>query len=166
MLQQKEKTQSEKANELQIDRLINAPIDLVFAAWTDPEHLKHWMAPRGCTIHFKQIDIRQGGGFLSCVKNPSYPDCWAKANYLNITKPSTISYRIELSDENGNLDLPRYKALDFPAVSIITVSFTKEGDKTRILLHQTVSEEAAKTKGAYQSWLQSLDILEEHLNSK
>ena len=49
--------------ELLITHLFDAPITAVFEAWTDPEKLKHWYAPDGCTIAYKSIEVKPGGRF-------------------------------------------------------------------------------------------------------
>ncbi|SMD18503.1 SRPBCC domain-containing protein [Pedobacter nyackensis] len=42
--------------ELRIPHVFDAPGEVVFQAWTDPEQLKHWYTPNGCTIEFKTIE--------------------------------------------------------------------------------------------------------------
>ena len=53
------------AEEVRIIRVFDAPREVVFQAWADPEHLVQWHAPRGCTIEFREFDFRTGGGFIS-----------------------------------------------------------------------------------------------------
>ncbi|MBC9929181.1 SRPBCC domain-containing protein [Chitinophaga qingshengii] len=150
-----------------ISRIINAPQELVFEAWTSEEHLQHWYAPKGCTVHFAQVDIRPGGGFLSCIRNPTgnYKDCWCKTTFLEITRPEKIVCTLQVADANGNLLTSREAGMDpdWPDQTTLTVTFTPQGDKTLFTLHQTVSTVLAKRTGAEPSWLQMLDILEEHL---
>nr|WP_245645537.1 SRPBCC domain-containing protein [Niabella ginsenosidivorans] len=50
--------------ELLITHLFDAPVKLVFDAWTDPEKLRRWYAPDGCTIEYKSIDVKKGGAFI------------------------------------------------------------------------------------------------------
>nr|WP_295871383.1 SRPBCC domain-containing protein [uncultured Chitinophaga sp.] len=150
-----------------ISRIINAPQELVFEAWTSEEHLQHWYAPKGCTIHFADVDIRPGGGFLSCIRNPAgaYKDCWAKTTFLEITRPEKIVCKLQVADASGRLITSREAGMDpdWPDETILTVTFTAQGDKTLFTLHQTVDTSLAKRTGAYPSWEQMLDILEAHL---
>ncbi len=150
-------------NDTYISRIIDAPRELVFKVWTEAEHLKHWFAPRGCTIHFAKIDIREGGGFLSCIKNPNYPDCWCKGSYIEIKAPERIIYKLEMTNEKGDLVVPDN---DWPQATVVTVSFMEMGRKTKFTLHQTVPEGIAKQKGAYQGWIDMFDILDEYINFK
>lgn len=162
----KEKKVAIKENDLLITRVINAPRELVFNLWTDPAHLEKWNAPSGCTLHYKKIDVMPGGEFHSVVHNPEHPDCWVKGVYLEIVKPEKIVYVVEMTDEEGRSNLPQYQNSDWPASMIVSVSFEEAPDnKTRLVLRQSVSEAAARNKGAYQGWLSSFDILENYLRS-
>ncbi|MBC9914589.1 SRPBCC family protein [Chitinophaga varians] len=150
-----------------ISRIINAPQELVFDAWTQEEHLQHWYAPKGCVVQFAQVDIRPGGGFLSCIRNPDgpYKNCWCKTTFLEITRPEKIVCTLQVADANGNPITSREAGMDpdWPDATILTVTFTPEGNKTLFTLHQTVNMALAKKTGAYPSWEQMLDILEAHL---
>ena len=46
--------------ELRISRLLNAPIELVWEVWTDPQHLAHWFGPNGFTITTHNMDVKEG----------------------------------------------------------------------------------------------------------
>jgi len=56
------------AEELTISRLIDAPPELVWEAWTDPEYVKRWWGPKGFTSPKCSIDFRVGGGYLSATQ--------------------------------------------------------------------------------------------------
>jgi uncharacterized protein YndB with AHSA1/START domain len=148
-----------------ITRVFDAPRELVFQAWTDPEHLKRWYAPRGCTIHFAEIDLRQGGGFHSCIRNPAFHDCWCKGVYQEIIELERIVFTMAVADEKGNLIEPTEAGMDpdWPRETIVTVTFAEHEGRTKVTLHQTVPESLAKRTGAYPSWLDMLDRLAEDL---
>ncbi|WP_212003816.1 SRPBCC domain-containing protein [Chitinophaga sp. HK235] len=154
-------------NDTFISRIIRAPRELVFEAWTSAEHLQHWYAPKGCIVHFAYTDIRPGGSTLSCIRNPgsTNKDCWCKTTYLEIVSPEKIVCKLQLADEQGNVISSREAGMDpeWPSETILTVTFTPEGDNTLFTLHQTVDMTLAKRTGAYPSWEQMLDILETHL---
>jgi uncharacterized protein YndB with AHSA1/START domain len=152
--------------EVLITRVFAAPRELVFQAWTDPEHLMHWYAPRGCAIHFRTLDLRPGGRFHSCIRTPDGHDCWCTGVYREIAAPERIVYTLALADENGNPAAADQagKDPDWPQETVVTVTFTALGDKTtELILHQTVSEALAKRTGAHPSWLDMLDRLAEEL---
>jgi uncharacterized protein YndB with AHSA1/START domain len=151
--------------EVLIKRTINAPRKLVFEAWADPDHLKHWYAPDGCIIDIVHYDFREGGAFLTCIRTPSLHDCWCKGEFINITAPEKLVYSMIIADQHGNEIKPLEAGMDpnWPAETIVTINFEAVGNKTNITLHQTVDEALAKQTGAYPSWLSMLDNLEANL---
>jgi uncharacterized protein YndB with AHSA1/START domain len=150
-------------SEVVITRLIDAPRELVFAAWTDPARLVKWFAPHGCSIHFTSIDIRPGGSFHSCIRNPRFKDCWAIGTYREVVPPERIVFSMAVADANGQRVTAVQAGMDpeWPAETLVTVTFTADGDRTKLTLHQTVLETIAKRTGAYPSWIAMFDRLAE-----
>jgi len=151
-----------------ITRVFDAPRELVFRAWTDPEQLVRWFAPQGCTFSFAKVDVRPGGSYHSCIRTPDGHDCWCKGAYREIVEPERIVYTMAIADEQGNSVGPTDVGMDpeWPRETILTVTFEDLGGKTRLTLHQTVPESLAKRTGAHPSWLQMLDRLEDMLKTK
>jgi len=160
------KIQAEK--ELLITHLFNAPRELVFSAWTDPEKLHHWYAPDGCTIEFKSINTKQGGTFHSCIHDPVHGDCWIKGFYKEVISPEKLVFSMIISNENGDdvRSADAGKPEDWPEETLTTVTFTEVGKQTKLTIHQTVSEAEAKKTGAYQSWIKMLNKLEAIIATK
>lgn len=156
-------TKSSKEKEVLITYVFDAPRELVFKAWTDPEQLKDWYAPSGCTIEFRSIDVRPGGTFHSCVHNPVFGDCWIKGIYQEVVFPERLVFSMILADEAGNAvtSAEAGKQEDWPEATVTTVFLVAEGNTTRLTLHQTVSEAAARESGAYQSWIEMFHLLNE-----
>jgi uncharacterized protein YndB with AHSA1/START domain len=152
--------------ELLITHLFDAPKETVFQAWTDPEQLKHWYAPDGCTIEYKTIDTTQGGNFHSCIHDPVHGPCWVKGTYLEVLPNQKLVFTMVMSDESGNsvTSVTAGKTADWPEEQITTVTFESIAEQTKVTIHQTVSEEQAKKTGAYQSWIKMLKKLERLLN--
>lgn len=148
-----------------IERVFEAPRELVFRVWTDPEQLHRWFAPRGCSINYKQLDLRAGGAYHSCITTPDGHECWCKGTYREVVAPERLVFTMAIADAQGNLMSPTEVGMhpDWPRETVCTVKFTDENGKTRLTLHQTVNTELAKQTGAYPSWLQMLDGLAEML---
>ena len=70
-----------------------------------------------------------------------------------------------VADEGGNLIEPTEAGMDpgWPRETVVTVTFSEQAGKTRLTLHQTVSEALARQTGAYPSWLQMFDRLDSEL---
>lgn len=150
-----------------ITRIFDAPRELVFRAWANPEHLMRWFAPRGCTLHISKMDFRPGGSLLTCIRNPSFGDCWCKSVYHEIIVPERIVCTMAMVDAQGNAVEPASVGHDpeWPGETTLTVTFAEDHGKTILTLQQSVSESLAKRTGAYPSWIQMLDRLAEQLKT-
>jgi|GEM_PF-3775115 len=84
MSSKSDSTNGTAEREVIITRIFDAPRELVFKAWTDPEHLMHWYASKGCTLDVYKLDFRPGGVFQHCIRNP-------KAHAAFRTKMETLS---------------------------------------------------------------------------
>jgi uncharacterized protein YndB with AHSA1/START domain len=144
-----------------IQRQFRAPRELVFAAWTNQQHLLSWFAPTGCTIAFRQIDVRPGGKFHSCITTPDGKECWCKGTYREVNSPQRIVFTMAVADAQGNLLSPQEAGMDpaWPRETVVTVTLEDVGGATELTLHQTVDEALAKRTGAHPSWLIMFDRL-------
>ena len=151
--------------EVLITRTFDAPRELVFRAWTDPEQLAQWYAPHGCTIAFRTLDVRPGGAFHSVIHTPDGKDCWCSGVYAELVAPERIVYTMAVADAEGNRVSPTAAGMDpeWPHETTVTVTFAEHDGRTTLTLHQTVDESIAKRTGAHPSWLQMLDRLDEQL---
>lgn len=149
-----------KDKELLISHLFEAPIDRVFKAWTDPEKLKYWYAPDGCTIEYKSIEVKEGGRFHYTIHHPLHGNAWVAGVYLEIQPPEKLVFTIHLSDEKGNAVAP---SAEWPGEILTTVTFESIGNKTKATIHEAVSEEEAKKTGAYQGWIEMFNKLNQLL---
>jgi uncharacterized protein YndB with AHSA1/START domain len=151
----------EETRTIRIERMFDAPRELVFDAWTQPEQLLQWYAPRGCTITLVKLDARAGGRFHWCIHNPSFGDCWCVGEYQEVVRPERIVYTLATADRAGNKIEPVQAGHDprWPRETLVTVTLTDVRGSTRLTLEQNVSESLAKRTGAHPSWLQMLERL-------
>jgi uncharacterized protein YndB with AHSA1/START domain len=147
-----------------ISRVFDAPRELVFEAWTNPEYLLRWFAPRGCSFEIARIDVRPGGGFHSCIRDESF-ECWCLGEYREIVRPERLVYSLAIADRHGNKVAPASVGHDprWPQETLLTVVFEDLGGRTQLTLRQDVAESLAKETGAYPSWLEMLDRLDDLL---
>ena len=73
--------------ELVITRVFDAPRDLVWQAWTDPEMLKHWWGPEGFILPFLDIEMKEGGAWRACMRGPDGTNYWQHGVTLEIVPP-------------------------------------------------------------------------------
>lgn len=148
-------------NILTISRTLDAPRDLVFKAWTDPEMCAHWWGPDNYTTPHCKIDLRVGGKTHFCMRSPEGQDFWCGGVYKEIIVPSKIVITDYFADEEGNPVSPTKYGLpsDFPEEALITVIFEDLRGRTRFTLYHTIpSMDDAKI-----GWNQSFDRLAAYL---
>ena len=156
-----EKTQPQ----VKIEEEFDAPRDRVFDAWVRPELLERWFAPEGCSLHIERLDARTGGSFHMCIRNPAFGECWTIGSYVEVVRPERIVYTSAIADPAGQPATPASQGHDaeWPAETLVRVTFTEQNGRTLVTLEQNVSEALAKRTGAYASWLQMLDRLRQRL---
>lgn len=156
------------AGTVKIERVFEAPRELVFDAWTQVDHLLQWYAPHGCTLRIVEVDARPGGRFHLCIHNPSFGDCWCVGRYREVVRPERIVYTLATADSEGNLIDPVQAGHDprWPRETLVTVTFAEVRGATRLTLEQSVLESLAKHTGAHPSWLQMLDRLAELVTAR
>ena len=146
---QKESNTSNR--ELRISRTLNAPIELVWDVWTDPDHLKQWWGPNGFTNTISKMDVRENGEWNLVMHGPDGKDYMNKSIFKEIVPYKKIVY--------DHVSGPRFLA---------TIEFQAEGDKTRITWHmlfETTEQfiQTVKTFKADEGLKQNLEKLEQYL---
>lgn len=124
--------------EIIIERIFNAPRELVFKAWTEPEQLKQWYGPKTWPVTLCKIDLRPGGIWHYCMTGPNGEQAWGKAVYQEIVAPERLVYTDSFSDADGNVNA------DLPTMQT-TVTFTDESGKTK-LVSRSIYPTAADVK--------------------
>ena len=150
---------------LVITRVFDAPRDLVFKAWTEPQRLMRWWGPRGFTTPFCKVDLRPGGVFHYCMRSPEGRDYWGRGVYREIAEPERIVYLDSFADEEGNPVEPAHYGMSpgHPAETLVTVTFVEHEGKTKVTLHHSVPEAVPERSGIQQGWTEMLDRLAEEL---
>ena len=108
-----------KKRDLIVTRLFDAPLELVWRAWTEPKHVMRWWGPEHFTAPVAKIDFREGGTSLLCMRaSQEYggQDFYSTLYYTKIVPMERIEYFENLSDENGVTVEPAALGLpnDFP----------------------------------------------------
>jgi uncharacterized protein YndB with AHSA1/START domain len=151
--------------EFVLSRVIDAPREEVWKAYTEPDRVKQWWGPRHFTAPVVEMDLRVDGKYLYDMRDPEGKDYWSAGVYREVTPPERIVASDYFADEKGNPVPPSYYGLpgDIPQEQMVTITFEEvEGDKTRLtIMHPSsggASEEDERT-----GWNESLDKLEENL---
>ena|ERR1700752_1514791 len=111
---------------INVKREFDAPVDTVWAAWTQPALLDQWWAPKPYVAKTKSMDFREGGQWLYAMIGPdSDVPMWSLADYKKIEPLKSFSGLDAFCDENGNINM------DFPR-SLWQVSFNEEDETTTV----------------------------------
>jgi uncharacterized protein YndB with AHSA1/START domain len=79
--------------EIVSSRIVHAPRELVFTAWTDPRHLANWWGPAGFTNTFYEFDLRPGGRWRFIMHGPGKGNYPNECEFIQIDKPSLIAWK-------------------------------------------------------------------------
>ncbi|MBP1964318.1 SRPBCC domain-containing protein [Paenibacillus aceris] len=153
---------------LVLERVFDAPRNLVFNMFKEAKHLKHWWGPRGWELPICKVDFRVGGVWHFCMKcvdeNQGHffgMESWGKAVYKEIIEPEKIVWVDSFSDAEGNTN-------DSLPSTEVTLEFVDLDGKTKVINRsEYVSAEALKTvmdMGMLQGITETWDRLEERLN--
>ena len=79
--------------EIVSSRIVNASIEKVFSAWSDPDHLKNWWGPRGFTNTFHEFDFRVGGKWVFTMHGPEKGNYPNECEFIKIDQPNLIAWK-------------------------------------------------------------------------
>ena len=141
--------------ELVLTRLINAPREKVYRAWTDPDLLKQWFAPKPYTTPVVEMDVRPGGSAYFVMRGPDGKDLPNRGVYLEVVPNEKLV--------STDAYVKAWEPSEKPFMTLI-LTFEDEGGKTRYtarVRHWTVTDREAHEKmGFHEGWGLCTDQLE------
>jgi uncharacterized protein YndB with AHSA1/START domain len=142
--------------EIVTSRVFDAPREVVFNAWIDPEQVAQWWGPRGFTNTILEMDVRPGGVWRFIMHGPDGVDYPNKIVFIETVAPVRLVYTH--SDDGESPSNPFH----------VTVTFEEQGGKTRLTMRAVFMTAEERDKvitefGALEGAVQHLDCLEEHL---
>jgi uncharacterized protein YndB with AHSA1/START domain len=164
-------TQAATGADFVMSRVFDAPRDLVWKCFTDPEHLKHWWGPKGVKVVKSEMDLRPGGTYHYAMQVPGGLVMWGKQVYREITPKDRLVFVNSFSDENGGLTRhPMAPTWPIETMSIFTFE-DQPGNKTKFTVRwcpHNATEEERKTFDAghasmTQGWSGTMEQLEAYL---
>ena len=143
-------------NELIYVRMLNAPRDLVWEVWTEPEHIKEWFGPDGFTITHKTMEVQKGKQWKFTMHGQGQ-DFENKIEYLEVNKPSMLVYRH--GDEEDDISFMVY------------INFENLGDKTLLTMRSVFKseeylDEINRKFGAVEGGKQTLSKLDAYVSAQ
>lgn len=122
-----------------IERILDAPVDLVWRMWTEPDHFAAWYGPDGATVPVAKMDVRVGGTRLVCmeVHTPDGPTrMWFTGEYRTVVENELLVYTDAMADEDGNVLAPDVVGLPegHPTTTEVRVELNDLGDRTKMVM--------------------------------
>jgi len=148
-------------NAVVLERTFDAPRELVWQMWTDPEHFRAWYGPDGVEVPVARMDVRVGGTRLvgmSRDMDGTTMRMWFTGEYREVVENARLVYTESMSDEHGTVLPPAEAGLPdgHPTTTEVTVELEDLGDRTRLVL--THAGIPADSPGAV-GWTMALDKL-------
>ncbi len=116
-----------------LTRTFDAPRELVWKAWTDPEHLKRWFGPKGFSLPVCNMDFRPGGVLHYCLRSPEGHEMWGKWTIREIREPEKLVVIVSFSDAQGGVTRHPMSAT-WPLETLSTTTFTERDGKTTLTI--------------------------------
>lgn len=151
--------------DLVLERTIDAPRDLVWKAWTTPEHLKRWFAPKPYEISELELDLRPGGIFRLRMTGPDgfdtghgNPGC-----VLEVIEGEKLVWTSALAPGYRPAE-PGEGCESFPMTAIVTMADSGNGQTLyrAVALHKTMADrDMHEAMGFQEGWGTCADQLQE-----
>ena len=160
-----------EAGDFLAERIFDAPRDLVWKAFTEPERLKHWWGPKGFTVTAADIDLRSGGRYHYGLRTPDGTEMWGKFDFREIVAPEKMLFINAFSDRDGGTTRhPMSPTWPLELRSVFTFE-EAPGGKTRFTVHWSPHEASAEERKTFdeshelmrQGWGGTMDQLAAYL---
>jgi len=160
--------ESAEKEDLVVSRVLDAPVEQVWKAWTDPDHVRRWWGPKYYTSPSCKIDLREGGKYVFCMRAPEDQggqDSYTAGTYTKIVPMQRLEFTQGLADKDGNPIDPAQLGMppDFPSVIRTTVAFKAKGNMTELTITEFDWPVSQMYVYSYAGMQQSMDKLGESL---
>lgn len=142
--------------ELLMIREFQAPRELVWEAWTNPDHIVHWWGPNGFTNTILEMNVKPGGVWRYIMHGPDGTDYPNRITFREVVKPKLLTYRHSSDIEND------------PGEFEVTVNFEAKGKATELTMRMVFKTKemrdfVANKYGAIEGGNQTMNKLGEYL---
>jgi uncharacterized protein YndB with AHSA1/START domain len=158
--------------ELVITRFFNAPRQLVYKVWTEPEHIKNWWGPKPFTAPRCEVDLRPGGAYVYVMRSPDGQEFPVQGEFIEIVKNEKLVYTDDMYKQADFWKMMIGSKVgpdvDFSSLRLnVTVTFEDHGDKTKFtLVTRFISNDVRDAMLGMQmaeGWTSSLEKFAEEL---
>ena len=154
------KSAASEVERMVITRVFDAPRELVWKAWTDPNYVMQWWGPKGFTAPVCRMDFREGGKFLCCMRSPDGQEFWNAGEYHEIVPYEKIVSTMYFSDSEGNKVDPEHYGIEHEAIQDahdVTLFEDLGNGQTKLTFIGNEPMESARNSGQLEGWNEILD---------
>jgi uncharacterized protein YndB with AHSA1/START domain len=142
-------------DELLIIRTFDVPASVLFALWSKPEHIKHWMGPSNFTCPEADIDFRVGGAYRILIASPEYGENRFGGVYREIVPNRRLVFTFAWDNDGPSAGIEM----------LVTITFEEQGGKTVQTLHQRPFPSVERRDSHVDGWTKALDKLAAYATS-
>lgn len=162
--------EGEAGGEFVLTRTFDAPRDLVFRAWTEPDRLARWFGPVGFTTLASRVDVRPGGIYHYVMRSPDGESMWGRWVFREVVPPERLAFVASFSDEAGGVTRHPF-APDWPLEVLSTLTFAEHDGRTTLTMRAVPIGATEPERRAFEAgygsmqkgWAGTLDQLADHL---
>lgn len=161
---------AETTHEIQpiiITRVFDAPVELFYKVWTEPEHIAKWWGPEGFETRVEEYEFQVGGRTKFIMTAPNGMEYPVTGRFLEIVENEKIVSTDEFGDEYK--EMAEKMNMEIPQIDTITALFEEIDGKTKLTLtmtHPTQRDRDLHEKmHAVEGWNSSFDCLDKHLET-
>jgi uncharacterized protein YndB with AHSA1/START domain len=144
-----------EGNQIKVRRTFEAPLELLWKAWTEPAHFMKWYGPKDFTAPTCEIDLRVGGRHLWSMQSPDGRQMYFTGSYKEVVPMERLVFTDSMSDAEGNVMSPEMMGMGegMPVTMDVTVTFVHADGKTTVTVSHMGDEHSA------MGWEQAFDKL-------
>jgi uncharacterized protein YndB with AHSA1/START domain len=144
-------------------RVLNAPPERAFRAWTSPEHIQQWMRPEpGMEVPSASMDLRVGGKFRIQMKKPDGEFFTAVGEFREVKAPERLVYTWDWEKDGSGAEFGEAEGKP----SLVTVEFLQRGERTEFVLTHSRFATVESRDNHARGWGKIADGLAEFVEKK
>jgi uncharacterized protein YndB with AHSA1/START domain len=143
----KSKAPDTSDREIVLTREFNAPLSLLWAAWTEPERLARWWGPKDHRLEVLCADIRPGGAFHYAMVRDGAEPMYGLSEFRELEAPRRIVWVNSFADREGNVARAPFSAL-FPLKVLSTARLEARGERSVVQFRAAPSMPPPRSAGS------------------
>jgi len=137
-----------------LKRVLNAPPELAFRAWTTSEHIQQWMRPEeGMVVPLAHMDLRVGGKYRIQMRTPDGEFFTAVGEFREVKAPERLVYTWDWEKDGSGAEVGEVEGKP----SLITVEFLKRGEQTELVLTHSRFASVQSRDSHAQGWSRGVE---------